>query len=133
MRFARTVSIVNAHAEGEVGNVATVIGNGRLDRSPTGTGVAARRALFHHERSISLGLSVTFHSLFGTEFEGRIVESEALSDRDAVIPEVWGQAWITGFSQALVDPSDPLAQGHCPKDVWLSEGQRMIERGRGGE
>ena len=101
---------------------ATVIGNGRLDRSPTGTGVAARTALLVEAGLVRLGEEVTHRSIFGTSFRSTPVETMAVGHHKAVVSQVAGQAWITGFTQMLVDPGDPLAEGHCPNDVWLTRG-----------
>ena len=101
---------------------ATVIGNGRLDRSPCGTGVAARMALLYAEGQIGLGEPVRHHSVFGTWFDSRIEGVATVGGLPAVIPEIAGRAWITGFTQMVIDPSDPLSEGHCPTDLWLSGG-----------
>ena len=37
---------------------------------------------------------------------------------DAVIPAITGRAWITGFHQLVVDPTDPLAAGFKLPDTW---------------
>ncbi len=101
---------------------ATVIGNGRLDRSPCGTGVAARMALLHSAGVVRTGERTRHHSIFGTTFEAHVVSEARAGSLDAVIAEVSGRAWITGTSQVMIDPSDPLRQGHCPGDVWRSPG-----------
>jgi proline racemase len=101
---------------------ATVIGNGRLDRSPCGTGVAARMALLCADGLIQANEEVTNHSIFGTHFLSRVVSTTSVGPLKAVVSCVSGRAWITGFSQTMMDPSDPLQEGHCPSDVWLSRG-----------
>jgi len=111
-----------SHSGGKRTTTATVIGNGRLDRSPTGTGVTARVALLHQQGKLATGEEVEHRSIFGTSFRTRIVEETAISDRRAVVAEVAGQAWVTGFRQVLIDPTDPLAEGHTPGDVWLTAG-----------
>jgi proline racemase len=101
---------------------ATVIGNGRLDRSPCGTGVAARMALLYADGAVQADEEVTNHSIFGTHFLSRVVSNTSVGPLKAVVPCVSGRAWITGFSQTIMDPSDPLQEGHCPSDVWLTQG-----------
>jgi len=101
---------------------ATVIGNGRLDRSPCGTGVAARMALLLAEGAISQGASMVHRSIFGTTFSAKIAGTQQVGAYQAVVPEISGRAWITSQSQVYIDPGDPLAEGHCPSDVWLSAG-----------
>jgi proline racemase len=101
---------------------ATVIGNGRLDRSPCGTGVASRMALLLAEGAITQGASMVHRSVFDTAFSAKIVGTQQVGEYQAVVPEVSGRAWITSQSQVYIDPSDPLSEGHCPNDVWLSAG-----------
>ena len=101
---------------------ATVIGNGRLDRSPCGTGVAARIALLHQAGAVEVGESVLHRSIFGTHFASAIESRSKVGALDAVVAKVSGRAWITGFSQMILDPTDPVAEGHCPGDVWLTQG-----------
>lgn len=114
---------VNASSKGQKETTsATVIGNGRLDRSPCGTGVAARTALLHQAGMIEQEEAVIHRSIFGTHFESAISSRAKVGALNAVVPSVSGRAWITGFSQVIVDPTDPLADGHCPCDVWLTQG-----------
>ena len=101
---------------------ATIIGNGRLDRSACGTGVAARLALLKSAGVVRAGDRLLNHSIFGTYFESRIVSETKVEDLDALVSEVSGRAWITGTSQVMMDPSDPLREGHCPGDLWLTSG-----------
>jgi proline racemase len=37
---------------------------------------------------------------------------------DAIVPAISGRAWITGFHQLVVDPTDPLAGGFKLPDTW---------------
>ena len=36
----------------------------------------------------------------------------------AVVPTIAGQAWITGFAQYVLDPSDPFPEGFTLGDIW---------------
>ena len=53
----------------------------------------------------------TVESLLGTTFTVTIVEAVDFHGLPAVVPEVSGRAWITGFHEFLLDPEDPLPQG----------------------
>ncbi len=101
---------------------ATVIGSGRLDRSPCGTGISARMALLHEEGDIVHNELLIYRSVFNTSFHGRTMGSCKVENFQAVLPEISGRSWITGFHQIIIDPGDPLADGHCPNDVWLTLG-----------
>lgn len=101
---------------------ATVIGNGRLDRSPCGTGVSARMALLLQEGVLKIGEAVVHRSIFGTDYRGRILGETTVGGLPAIHPEISGRAWVTGLYNVFIDPDDPLAEGHCPNDVWISQG-----------
>ena len=47
-------------------------------------------------------------SISGTTFRGRLIEETKVGDYPAVIPEVTGSAYITGFNHIFLDPDDPL-------------------------
>jgi proline racemase len=91
---------------------ATIVSPGRLDRSPTGTATSARIAVL--DRRGSMGARYVAESVIDTRFEGRIVRREG----SAVVPAITGRAWITGFHQLVVDPSDPLGLGFKLSDTW---------------
>lgn len=96
----------------------SVIDPGKLDRSPTGTGVSARLALRHARGEAAVGDSMTMHSVIGSSFHGRIVEETTLGGRPAIIPEISGRAWITGLTHHVIDPSDPWPTGYRVADTW---------------
>ena len=67
-----------------------------------------------------LGFGETFvsRSLIGSEFEGRILQEVMVGETRAIIPEISGQAWITGTHQWMLDPSDPWPEGYRLSDTW---------------
>ena len=91
---------------------ATIVSPGRLDRSPTGTATSARIAVL--DRRGAMGERYVAESVIDTRFEGRIVRREG----SAVVPAISGRAWVTGFHQIVVDPTDPLAEGFKLSDTW---------------
>jgi trans-L-3-hydroxyproline dehydratase len=88
-----------------------VFAEGEVDRCPTGTGVSARLAIHHARGEIGAGEPMTVESIIGTRFTGRIVKETTYGPHAAVIPEVEGTAFITGRSEFLIDPCDPLRDG----------------------
>jgi len=88
-----------------------IFADGEVDRSPTGTSVSARLALYHARGEIETGQRIVFESVIGTRFGGTVVETTRLGPHDAVIPEVDGSAFITGRHEFLIDPADPLSAG----------------------
>jgi proline racemase len=59
-------------------------------------------------------------SVIDTRFTGRIVSRTTVGALDAIVPAISGRAWITGFHQLVLDPSDPLADGFKLPDTWGS-------------
>lgn len=91
---------------------------GAIDRSPCGTGTCAKMAVLHAKGQ--LGLNQDFHheGILGTTFTGRLVAETRVGDYSAVIPTISGQAWITGFTNFVVDPDDPFPLGFTVGDIW---------------
>jgi len=88
-----------------------IFAEGEVDRSPTGTGVSARLALHHAKGEIGIGDSLVIESILGTTFRGSVVKETRFGPYLAIIPEVEGTAFITGKSEFLIDPDDPLKHG----------------------
>ena len=85
--------------------------DGEVDRSPTGTGVSGRAALHYAKGEIGLGQPFVIESILGTTFTGEVVEVTTFGPYPAVIPRVTGTAYLTGRSEWLIDPDDPLGAG----------------------
>ncbi|KIW87562.1 uncharacterized protein Z519_11886 [Cladophialophora bantiana CBS 173.52] len=97
-----------------------------IDRSPTGSGVAARAALAYREDARAVNQSWAYHSLvsrlgIGPPFIGTIIGptmndqnpheddgSSSTSEDMRVRVKVEGQAYYTGFSTFAVEKEDPL-------------------------
>jgi trans-L-3-hydroxyproline dehydratase len=88
-----------------------IFAEGEVDRSPTGTGVSGRAAILHAQGALAVGDTITIESLIGTRFDVRVVETTQVAGRPAVIPEVTGEAYLTGRHEFLIDPEDPLRAG----------------------
>ncbi len=95
-----------------------VIQPGKLDRSPTGTGVSARMAVLHARGLMDVGERYIARSVINSRFDGRIVKTAKVGDKDAIIPELSGRGWITGTYQHMLDPSDPWPEGYRIGDTW---------------
>jgi proline racemase len=88
-----------------------VFADREVDRSPTGTGTAGRVAQLYARGKLKLGEVMINESIIGTKFTGKVLEETKVGDFDAVIPEVSGRAFITGFNQWVVEEDDPVAEG----------------------
>ena len=97
---------------------AVAIRPGKIDRSPTGTGVSARLALLHARQAIAPGESLVARSIIDSRFTGRIEAETMVGDLAAIVPGVEGRAWRTGERQVYVDPDDPWPRGYRVSDTW---------------
>ena len=88
-----------------------VFADGEVDRSPTGSGVSARIAIHHERGELAVGETMTIESILGTTFNCRIDKKVNYEGLEAVIPEVGGNAYITGKNEFAIDPNDPLKEG----------------------
>jgi proline racemase len=91
---------------------------GVLDRSPCGTGTCAKMAVMHAKGELALDEDFVHEGILGTLFTGRLVRETRVGDYTAVVPTLTGRAWITGFSQYVVDAEDPYPDGFKVADIW---------------
>ena len=91
---------------------------GAIDRSPCGTGTCAKMAVLHAKGQLGLGEDFRHEGILGTIFTGRLVREMELGPYKAVIPQLTGQAWVTGLAQYVVDPDDPFPDGFTVGDIW---------------
>jgi proline racemase len=91
---------------------ALVWGPGQVDAAPCGSGTCARMALFHRDGRMAVGSSFVSRGLLGLDFTGRIAALTEVEGRPAIMPQVTGTAYLTGMSQFLFDPDDPLRDGY---------------------
>jgi len=91
---------------------------GAIDRSPCGTGTSAKMAVLHARGELKVGQEFRHEGILGTVFTGKLVEETTIGGRTAVVPEITGRAWITGFAQYVVDPDDPFPDGFTVGDIW---------------
>ncbi len=97
---------------GGVSPNALVWGPGQVDAAPCGSGTCARMALFHHRGLMAVGSTFVSRGLLGLDFRGRILGETEVEGRRAILPEITGTAYLTGFSQFLFDPDDPVRAGY---------------------
>jgi proline racemase len=90
---------------------AVVYGEGHMDRSPCGTGTAAKLTLMHHRGELDAGRRIVNESLLGMRFDARIARELAVGAFSGVEVEISGSAYITGIHEFIVDDRDPLPEG----------------------
>lgn len=102
---------------------AVAIKPGKIDRSPTGTGVSARMAVLQARGEMQVGDRFSATSLIGSRFDGEILAMTDVGGQPAILPAVSGQAWITGTHQHMLDPGDPWPGGYRLSDTWPMPGR----------
>lgn len=85
----------------------TVFADGQVDRSPCGSGTAARVAALHAAGELRSGQSLVHESIVGTRFRAKVLEETA----EGVIPVVTGSAHRVATSTFELDPLDDLVPG----------------------
>lgn len=91
----------------------TIFADGRVDRSPCGSGTSARLALLNDSGDLARGATLVHDSIIGTTFTARVVDEAAATDTDpgGVITEITGMAYPTGEAMFTLDERDPLGTG----------------------
>jgi proline racemase len=101
------VELTSADTAGAADSVNFVLcPGGAWDRSPCGTGTSAKLAVMHARGQIEAGQRWRQRSITGGTFTAWIEERDG-----ALHPNISGRAWITGESELLFDPGDPLRCG----------------------
>lgn len=97
---------------------AVAVQPGKIDRSPTGTGVSARMAVLRAQGKMDVGQRLVMKSIVDSRFVGEIESDTKLAGRPAIYPKITGRAWITGIHQHMLDPEDPWPGGYRLSDTW---------------
>ncbi|KAI4824788.1 Diaminopimelate epimerase-like protein [Aureobasidium sp. EXF-8846] len=90
-----------------------VYAEGAIDRSPCGSGTGARVATLLAQEKLTGNKRLIHQSIIDTTFEARIVseQHDEGSEFPTCIPEVRGNAFLTGRHNFFIDPSDPTYPG----------------------
>jgi proline racemase len=91
-------------------NVA-VFAEAEVDRSPCGTGTCAVMAVLSAMGLLSAGQTFVHESIIGTTFRGRLAAETTVGELPAIVPEIEGEAYITGEHAFVIDEDDPLRDG----------------------
>lgn len=91
----------------------TIFGHGQVDRSPTGVGLSARLAVHDAKKELLEHEELVIESILGaaSTLHGRVVGRTQVGSYPAVIPQISGQAFLTGYHELLLDPRDALGRG----------------------
>ncbi|WP_285395703.1 proline racemase family protein [Lysinibacillus sp. fls2-241-R2A-57] len=93
----------------------TIFADKQVDRSPCGSGTAARAATLYERGVLKEEGSFIHESITDGQFVGEVLSLTTVDEFKAVIPKVSGNAFITGFHQFVISPDDPLNRGFLLK------------------
>lgn len=88
-----------------------IFGDAQADRSPCGTGTSAKLATLYAKGKLGVGQELVYESITGSMFRGRIMSELDVNGYHAIIPQITGSAYVTGFNEWVVDDFDPLKDG----------------------
>ncbi|MDX2495163.1 MAG: proline racemase family protein [Desulfuromusa sp.] len=93
------------------GRGIVVYGEAHVDRSPCGTGTAAKLTLLHHYGKIAMDQNYINYGPLQTFFAAKLVGQEKIGPLDGYIVQIKGMAYLTGIHHFIVAENDPLKQG----------------------
>ncbi len=93
------------------GRSLVVYGESNVDRSPCGTGTAAKMTLLHHKGLVAPGEDFVNTSPLGTRFGARITEKVGIGGFEGIVVRIEGMAHVTGVNTLVFEADDPFPQG----------------------
>jgi 4-hydroxyproline epimerase len=90
---------------------AVFYGERSIDRSPCGSGSAARMAQLYATGRLALGGSFVHESIVGSLYDCRIVSTTRLGPMEAIVPVVRGHAYVLAEGNLFVDEDDEFHSG----------------------
>ena len=89
-----------------------VFSDGKMDRSPGGTGATAMVATFESRGRIRIGQRTRSEGLFGNgPFEGCALRETSAGNHRALVVTINGAARIIGYAKWLIDRTGPVGAG----------------------
>jgi len=115
LSYINTVDLVELYGKPKTSGAnlqnVVVFGSGQIDRSPCGTGTSAKLASLYAKGLLKVNEPFVYESITGTMFTGLIVEEVMVGEYKAIVPQIKGRAYITGFNHFIIDEEDPLKYG----------------------
>jgi proline racemase len=100
----------SSSADADLRNV-TIFADAEVDRSPCGTGTCAVMAVLSAMGLLAPEQTFTHESIIGTRFRGRVERETVVAGLPAIVPQLAGEAFMTGSHTFVIDPNDPLRHG----------------------
>ncbi|MAY61894.1 MAG: proline racemase [Rhizobiales bacterium] len=88
-----------------------VLASNKFDRSPCGTGSAARMCWLLETGQLAPEKAYTARNILGIPFTLRLAGTQPVGERSASIVEIEGSAFITSTQTILFESDDPLSRG----------------------
>lgn len=106
-------TIITGPAESQDADLrnVTIFADAEVDRSPCGTGTCAVMAVLAAMGLLGPEQAFTHESIIGSRFRGRLAGETTIGELPAIIPEITGDAFVTGEHTFLIDENDPFAHG----------------------
>lgn len=115
----KTVDLVEVYGKAKSDDAdyqnVVIFGSGQADRSPCGTGTSAKMATLYAKGELDINEPFVYESIIKTKFKGRILEETTVGEFKAIVPEITGSAYITGFNHLVIDEEDPVGYGFLLK------------------
>ena len=89
----------------------TIFAEAEVDRSPCGTGTCAVMAVLSAMGLLAPEQTFTHESIIGTRFRGRVERETVVAGLPAIVPQLAGEAFMTGRHAFVIDQNDPLRHG----------------------
>ncbi len=93
------------------GRGMVIYGESHADRSPCGTGTAAKLTLLHHYGKIKINQKYTNYGPLDTSFEAMIIKREKINSMDGFVVQIKGMAYLTGIHHFILENKDPFQRG----------------------
>lgn len=88
-----------------------VVPPGGIDRSPCGTGTSAKVATLYAKGELQINEEFVHESIVGSMFYAKVLQETKVGQLSAVVPQISGSAWVTGFHQFVIHANDDLKDG----------------------
>lgn len=109
--YRKAVATIPAVQKQRTYDSTSVFAGGQVDRSPGGAGICAHLAVLQKRGLLHPGEEVLYQGISGGEIYGKITAGTTAYGCQAVLPQITGNAYVLGFMNFVLDPSDPFTEG----------------------
>lgn len=88
-----------------------ILADEEVDRCPTGSGVSGRIAIHMKKAEVKLNEEIVIESITGSTFSVSAIEKTTFGHYNAYIPEVKGDAYVTGKHTFILEKGDVFPEG----------------------